>query len=58
MRAKKSLENAIETSKNSDLADLFAMDLKQSIIALDEITGEVLTDTILDDIFANFCIGK
>ncbi len=58
LRAKKSLENAIETSKNSDLADLFAMDLKQSIIALDEITGEVLTDTILDDIFANFCIGK
>ena len=58
LRAKESLYNVIKTSEFNSDADLFAMDLKQSILALDEITGEVLTDTILDNIFDNFCIGK
>ncbi len=58
MQAKNLLLNVINTINSYALADLYAMDLKSSIIALDEITGEVLTDTILDDIFSNFCIGK
>ncbi len=58
LRAKESLENVIKTAEFVDEADLYAMDLKQSILVLDEITGEVLTDTILDNIFDNFCIGK
>ena len=48
----------MKTAEFNCEADLFAMDLKSAIIALDEITGEVFTDTILDDIFSNFCIGK
>ena len=58
LRAKESLENVIKTTEFEDDADLYAMDLKQAILALDEITGEVLTDSILDNIFDNFCIGK
>lgn len=58
LRAKEALENVIQTTKFNDDADLYAMDLKQAILALDEITGEVLTDNILDNIFDNFCIGK
>ncbi len=58
LRAKNGLENVIKTSEFSDEADLYAMDLKNSILALDEIVGEVLTDSILDNIFDNFCIGK
>lgn len=58
LRAKEALENVINTAEFNDDPDLFAMDLKQSILALDEITGEVLTDNILDNIFDNFCIGK
>ncbi|MBR3605645.1 MAG: tRNA uridine-5-carboxymethylaminomethyl(34) synthesis GTPase MnmE, partial [Candidatus Gastranaerophilales bacterium] len=58
LRAKEALLNVINTAEFNDDADLFAMDLKQSILALDEITGEVLTDNILDNIFDNFCIGK
>ena len=58
LRANESLKNVLKTAQLDDLADLFAMDLKQAILALDEITGEVLTDTILDNIFDNFCIGK
>jgi len=58
IRCLESLQNVIETSKLDDLADLYANDLKMAIMALDEITGEVLTDKILDNIFDNFCIGK
>ena len=58
----KALENVINTA-NSDLymdecSDLYTLDLKQAILELDELTGEVLTDKILDNIFSNFCIGK
>ncbi len=58
INAKLALENVINTSNFTDEPDLYAMDLKSSILALGEITGEVFTDTILDDIFSNFCIGK
>ena len=38
--------------------DLLAMDIRQSLFHLDEITGEITTDDLLDSIFRDFCIGK
>ncbi len=38
--------------------DLIAVDLRQAIHYLGEITGEISTDEILGNIFRNFCIGK
>jgi tRNA modification GTPase len=35
-----------------------AVDLRQALNELGEITGETVTDDILNHIFANFCIGK
>ena len=35
-----------------------AVDLRQALNVLGEITGETVTDDILNRIFANFCIGK
>ncbi len=58
IRAKEALLNVVKTSDFDDDADLYAMDLKEAILALDEITGAVLTDNILENIFDNFCIGK
>lgn len=58
IQAKKALLNVIQTSEFNCEPDLFAMDLKSAILSLGEIVGEVFTDTILDDIFSNFCIGK
>ncbi len=58
IRAKEMLENVINTANTISLADLCASDMKNAILALDEITGEVLTDKILENIFDNFCIGK
>lgn len=38
--------------------DLMAMDIRQAIHYLGEITGEITSDEILGNIFRNFCIGK
>jgi len=54
--------NAIkEVQKGIDLqisTDLFAIDIRQALFHLGEITGEVTTEDLLGNIFANFCIGK
>ena len=38
--------------------DLIAIDIRQAIHYLGEITGEITTDELLGNIFRNFCIGK
>ena len=38
--------------------DLLAMDIRQSLHCLGEVTGEITTDDLLDSIFRDFCIGK
>ncbi len=38
--------------------DLLAMDIRQALHHLGEITGEITTDDLLDNIFSKFCIGK
>ena len=39
-------------------SDFIAMDMRQALYWLGEITGEVSTDDILGNIFSKFCIGK
>jgi len=50
-----SVENAFKDGISSDLA---AIDIKQALYHLGEITGEITTDEILGNIFSKFCIGK
>lgn len=38
--------------------DLLAIDIRQVLYHFGEITGEITTDDLLGNIFANFCIGK
>jgi tRNA modification GTPase len=38
--------------------ELLAIDLRASLAAIGEITGETTPDAILDIIFSSFCIGK
>ena len=57
-KAKDNLLNALETTQREDLQDLISIDIKSALLNLEEITGEVITDDILNNIFDNFCIGK
>jgi len=38
--------------------ELIAMDLRRAVDIIGEVTGEVVTDDILDVVFSTFCIGK
>ncbi len=57
----KALEEIIKVQEGIDQhlsGDLLAIDLRQALYYLGEITGEVSNDDLLGNIFANFCIGK
>lgn len=58
INAQKALQNAQIASDNGELQDLISIDIKAALLSLDEITGEVITDEILENIFEHFCIGK
>ncbi len=49
------VQNGIDTKLSSDL---IAIDIRQALSYLGEITGKVTTEDLLGNIFANFCIGK
>ncbi|CCQ48758.1 tRNA uridine-5-carboxymethylaminomethyl(34) synthesis GTPase MnmE [Crocosphaera watsonii WH 8501] len=57
-RAKISLEQVQTTIKEELPLDFWTIDLRSAIQALGEITGEEITESVLDRIFSRFCIGK
>ena len=57
-KCRESLIRALEAARIGELQDLISIDLKSALLFLDEITGEVITDDILNNIFDHFCIGK
>jgi tRNA modification GTPase len=57
-RAKISLEQVQATIAQQLPFDFWTIDLRSAIYALGEITGEEVTESVLDRIFHKFCIGK
>jgi len=58
LHVSESLERVISGLENHIPEDLIAIDIRQAIHYLGEITGEITSDEILGNIFRNFCIGK
>ncbi len=57
-RAKESLQNVISGAENFIPSDILSIDLNDAIDALGEITGAVVSEDIVAEIFHNFCVGK
>lgn len=52
------VKNIFETIDMGLPMDLIAVDLKEALDALSEVTGEISTEDLLDHVFSNFCVGK
>ena len=52
------LQKALRCLSEATGFEFAALDLREALNSLSEITGETVTDDILNHIFSNFCIGK
>lgn len=64
-RHKNALRRAIDALNRTLIAlnenmsnEFLALDIKESINALDDITGQTTSEDVLNNIFDQFCIGK
>lgn len=57
-QAQQALIQVRETIAQGLPLDFWTIDLRSAIQALGEITGEGVTESVLDRIFSRFCIGK
>ena len=57
-KALKSLEDAKVSLESDEPVDIIEIDLKEVFDILGSITGESYSDELLDELFANFCVGK
>ena len=57
-RAVKNLESARETIKSNVGIDFVSIDLRAALELFGELTGESVTEDVINEIFSKFCIGK
>ena len=58
VQTRSALSRVIGGIDNGITGDFLAMDIRQSLHYLGEITGQITTDDLLANIFGKFCIGK
>ena len=57
-KSKITMQRVLKGISNNITHDFLAADIRQSLYALGEITGEITNDDLLNNIFSKFCIGK
>jgi tRNA modification GTPase len=57
-RAKESLTLSLDSLEHRQSNEFVAVDLRNALDCLGEVTGEVTSEEILNNIFSKFCIGK
>jgi tRNA modification GTPase len=57
-RAAASLEASLEAAAQQLPWDFWTIDMRAAVRLLGEITGEEVSEAVLDRVFARFCIGK
>lgn len=58
LKSHQSLTAVLDGLSSGVTGDFIAMDIRQSLHHLGEITGEISSEDLLDSIFGRFCIGK
>ncbi|MCB0494108.1 MAG: tRNA uridine-5-carboxymethylaminomethyl(34) synthesis GTPase MnmE [Cyclobacteriaceae bacterium] len=58
LQTNESLTRVLEGMDTGVTGDFLAMDIRQSLHYLGEITGSITTEDLLENIFSKFCIGK
>jgi tRNA modification GTPase len=58
IRSQVALQQVLITIESKLPFDFWTIDLREAIRALGEVTGEEVTESVLDRIFSRFCIGK
>lgn len=56
--ASDALNDTLNALGRNTTGDFLALDIRRALHALGEITGDITTDDLLDNIFSKFCIGK
>lgn len=57
-RAIDSLKKALEGLEAGVTFDAVGVDISEGAESLSELTGERITDAVVEEVFANFCVGK
>jgi tRNA modification GTPase len=57
-RAQEALAHALATIENAHPIDLLSSDLRDAAAAYGEVTGDTVTQEVLNGIFSRFCVGK
>ena len=58
VKTHEALDRVVDGIENGVTGDLLALDIRDALYYLGEITGKVTTEDLLDNIFSKFCIGK
>ena len=58
IKAREETQKAIDMLRNGEALDFVEVDVRAAFDFLGEITGQTLTDDIMDRVFSRFCVGK
>jgi tRNA modification GTPase len=57
-RARAALERAARIGRSGEPGEIVAIELREAIDAIGEVTGQNVREDLIDRIFARFCVGK
>lgn len=57
-RASEGIARAAQACRKKLASDFITIDIKEAVVALGEITGELVSEEVINNIFAKFCVGK